>query len=883
VDVTLQGKLPQRKIATGAAAGYSSYGNQIGLATGKVQDFYHEKFLAKRMEVGAVIGAAPRDAVVREKPQPGDLIILLGGRTGRDGCGGATGSSKEHTRDSLAECGAEVQKGNALTERKILRLFRKPEVTALIKRCNDFGAGGVAVAIGELAEGVRVDLDKVPKKYDGLDGTELAISESQERMAVVVSAASCERFVQEAARENLEAAVVAEVTVKQRMVMSWRGDTIVDISRAFLDANGVRQRAAAAVKPPAGTPVYQNVPAGLSPAAALKDAWLRNLARIEVASQKGLVERFDSTIGRGSVLLPLGGRRQLTPVEAMTSLIPYLSDEVRTVTVMACGYHPALADWSPFYGALYAVVESVSRAVAAGADPAKIRLSLQEYFEKPRDKESWGKPLAALLGAYMAQTGLDTPAIGGKDSMSGSFMDLHVPPTLLSFAVGLTDVRRVVSAEFKQAGHRVLFLSCEKDELDLPDFPGLRLLFQQIHRAVAHNKILAACTVKEGGIAAALSLMCFGNWLGVSAAKTLDADSLFTLQPGGFILELADDADPEEDFAETPWLILGVTQENPLIYINGQEIALEEARKVWEEPLNAIFPAYHEQAGPQPDSRIYDKGGLRKHSARIAFPRVFIPVFPGTNCEYDTERAFAAAGGRPESLVVRNGDSRAIAESVKELAAQIRRAQILVLPGGFSAADEPEGSGKFIATMFRNPRLKETVEAFLSEQGGLILGICNGFQALIKLGLLPYGHITDLTEEAPTLTFNAIGRHVSTVCATKVVSNLSPWLALEEVGTVHKIAISSGEGRFYAASEHLERLWAAGQIATQYVDDSGRPSVSSPYNPNGSVMAVEGLTSPDGRIFGKMCHSERWLPGLWQNVPGRKEQKIFQAGIAYFS
>lgn len=885
VKFTLAGKLPQRKIAVGAAAGYSSYGNQIGLSTGRVQDFYHERFMAKRMEVGAVVGAVPKDHVVRQIPQPGDKIILLGGRTGRDGCGGATGSSKGHTVDSLSNCGAEVQKGNAITERKILRLFRNPEITQIIKRCNDFGAGGVSVAIGELAEGVKINLDTVPKKYEGLDGTELAISESQERMALVLAEKDCAKFIAAADKENLEATIVADVTEEKRVVMYWRGDKIVDISREFLDTNGIRQSANAAIKPPIGNPYFYTIPIGLKMSLhKIKEAWLSNLARLEVCSQKGLAERFDSTIGRASVLMPLGGKKQLTPSEGMVANIPVLSDEVKTASIMTYGYNPELACWSPFYGAFYAVLESVCRAVALGADPAKIRLSLQEYFEKMLTEDSWGLPFAALLGAYLAQVVLDVPAIGGKDSMSGTFMEMHVPPTLISFAVAVVDNENVVSSEFKKADSKVLFLACEKDETDLPDFGKLKLQLAAVHKAILEKKILASATVKEGGIAAAISTMCFGNGLGFTFARNItDLETLFMLQPGGFIFELADDVDIDETFSDLDWLVLGETNAEGVIAINNQLIALDEAQKVWEGTLDEIFPAYKQVEEAKIPVYEYKTEQKSKHAVKIAQPKVFIPVFPGSNCEYDTARAFERAGAKAEIFVVRNFDGDAINDSVKKMAEAIKSSQILTLIGGFSAADEPDGSGKFIATMFRNPYLKEAVADFLENHDGLILGICNGFQSLIKLGLLPYGKIVDLEEDSPTLTFNAIGRHMSTISTTKVVSNLSPWLSLENVGEVHKIALSSGEGRFYANEEHLQKLMSGGQIATQYVDLEGRPTMQSPYNPNGSVMAIEGLTSPDGKIFGKMCHPERWVPGLMKNIPGNKEQKIFQSGVNYFA
>ncbi len=885
VECTIEGKLPQRTIALGAAAGYSSYGNQIGLATGRVQEFYHERFVAKRMELGALIGAAPRSAVVRKAPETGDRIILLGGRTGRDGCGGATGSSKEHTLDSLQNCGAEVQKGNAPTERKILRLFRDPRVTKLIKRCNDFGAGGVSVAIGELADGVKINLDVVPKKYEGLDGTELAISESQERMALVVAEKDCAELIKMAEAENLEATVVAEVTEEQRVVMYWRGDKIVDIARDFLNTGGVRQHAEVAVKAPEESPYFELLPEELVKSLGnTKEVWLRNLERLDVCSQKGVVERFDSTIGRATVLMPLGGKNQLTPTEGMVANIPAMSDKVKTATVMTYGYNPSLACWSPFYGALYAVLESVCRAAALGADPSKLRLSLQEYFEKMSAPDSWGKPFSALLGAYLAQIGLDIPAIGGKDSMSGTFMDINVPPTLVSFAVGTAANDKVISSEFKKAGSQVIFISCERDELELPDFASLKLQLEGIHNAIKDGKIAAAATIKEGGIAAAVSVMCLGNGLGFEFTRYVtDIADLFRLQPAGFILELNEGAKPEDIFPELDWLVLGTVTIKDHIAINEERISLTDIRNAWEQPLQGIFPAARQPGGDKQPLSLYTAGQERKHAVKIAKPKVFIPVFPGTNCEYDTARAFVAAGAQADIFVIKNLDSASIKESVRQMAKRIEEAHIVALAGGFSAGDEPDGSGKFIATMFRNAYLKEAITKLLQERDGLMIGICNGFQALVKLGLLPYGKITDMTEESPTLTFNWIGRHMSTICHTKVVSNLSPWLSLCKPGDEHMVALSSGEGRFHADKEELARLFAAGQVSTQYVDQEGIPTMLAPYNPNGSLMAVEGLTSPDGRIFGKMCHSERWIDGLFKNIPGDKQQDIFAAGVKYFN
>ncbi len=885
VDFTLKGKLPQRKIALGAAAGYSSYGNQIGLATGKVKEFYNEKFLAKRMEVGAVVGAVPKEYVVRAVPKKGDSIILLGGKTGRDGCGGATGSSKSHTVESLEYCGAEVQKGNAIIERKILRLFRNPDATRLIKRCNDFGAGGVCVAIGELADGVQITLDAVPKKYEGLDGTELAISESQERMALVVADKDCARFIALAEQENLQATVVAKVTDQNRMVMTWQGDTIVDIDRDFLNTNGVRQYTQALVKPPEGEFYTYIVPMNvLSEFPDAKKMWLENLKRLETSSQKGLVERFDSTIGRASVVMPFGGKNQLTPADGMVACIPALSDKVNTATVMTYGYNPDFANWSPFYGAFYAVIESICSAVVLGADPKTIRLSFQEYFEKMVDAQSWGKPLSALLGAYIAQIGLDTPAIGGKDSMSGTFMDINVPPTLISFALGIADKNNVVTNEFKKPGSKVVFLNCEQDDNDLVKLDCLKEMLNTIHKAIVDKKIISASIIREGGIARAISVMCFGNDIGFEFNKKLkDLKNLFFIQPASFILELADGVNPDELFENLQWMLLGVTNNKEKITLNDQDIDLLEAKMTWNRLLEEVYPTVKQISREAVTRYSFEQKTLPKANVKIAKPKVFIPVFPGTNCEYDVMRAFKAAGADTEIFVIKNNNSEEVLQSVKYMAQAIQKSQILSLVGGFSLADEPEGSGKFITTMFRNPYLKEAVSNFMQTTDGLIIGICNGFQALIKLGLLPYGKVQDLDENSPTLAFNAIGRHVSTICQTKVVSNLSPWLCLEQVGNIHSVALSSGEGRFYANQENLDILFKNGQVASQYVDFAGNPTMQSPFNPNGSVMAIESITSPDGRILGKMCHSERWTDGLMKNIVGNKDYKIFQSGVHYFS
>lgn len=883
-DKTLVGKLPQRKITQGAAAGYSSYGNQIGLATGLVEEYYHNRFVAKRMEVGAVIGAAPRDAVVRERPSDGDLVVLLGGRTGRDGMGGATGASKEHTTKSLSECGAEVQKGNPPNERKIQRLFRNPEVTRLIKRCNDFGAGGVSVAIGELAPGLVINLDKVPKKYEGLDGTELAISESQERMAVVIAAKDLKAFMDAADEENLEATVVAEVSKDPRLVMYWRGEKIVDLSRAFLDTNGISQKADVEVEAITAPSPFNEIPEQVLGLSSIKDRWLRNLDRLNVCSQEGLGERFDGTIGRGTVIMPFGGKRQLTQSEGMAARIPVLGGKTTAASVMAAGYNPNVACWSPYHGGMYAVVESVCRAAALGADPSKLRLSMQEYFPKLHDSKHWGQPLSALLGAYEACCELGLPAIGGKDSMSGTFMDLEVPPSLISFAVGVMDGRDTISNEFKKAGHTVVFLPASCDEHEVIDYDALKKLLASLHKGILSKRVITAGVVKEGGVAAAISAMCLGNELGFSFVKPfLHEECLFTLQPAGFLVELEDGADAEEVFAGTDLLVLGTLTDEGKVVVNDTEISLAEIEAAYTKTLDKIFP----MKAPRKEKKdvrmpAYTNDLPLTAPYNVAKPTVFIPVFPGINCEYDTAAAFEAAGAKTDIFVIRNLTPDAIKESVEEMAKRMKQAQIMALPGGFSAGDEPDGSGKFMATMFRNPTLTEAVEDLLTNRDGLILGICNGFQALIKLGLVPYGHIVPLKDDSPTLTFNTIGRHISRMVDTKVVSNKSPWLSLCEPGDIHTIAVSHGEGRFVATEEEIKHLVANGQIGTQYVDLAGNPTMESPYNPNGSFYAVESVTSPDGRVLGKMGHSERYTDGLMKNIPGNKFQPIFLSGVQYF-
>ncbi len=882
IEDTLPGKLPQRKITVGAAQGYSSYGNQIGLATGQVAEIYDEGFIAKRMEIGAVVAAAPRNNVRRISPVAGDVVLLVGGRTGRDGCGGATGSSKEHTVDSLASCGAEVQKGNAPTERKIQRLFRQPEAARLIKRCNDFGAGGVAVAIGELTDGLEICLDAVPKKYEGLDGTELAISESQERMAVVVAAADADRFCALADKENLEVTNVATVTDTNRLVMLWREASIVNLSRDFLNTNGVKQTAQAVIAAPNEAENYFALQAEFD-RADLKAAWLANLRDLNVCSQKGLVERFDSTIGAGTVIMPFGGKHQLTPAEGMAAKIPVLSGETTTVTTMAYGYSPRLAKWSPFHGALYAVVESVVKTAALGADYRRIRLTLQEYFEKlGTDRTKWGKPLSALLGALYAGQQLGIAAIGGKDSMSGTFMELNVPPTLVSFALAPAKAGQILSPEFKNSGSLVVLLALPRDSEEMPCFATLHKNLEKVSQLAEKGKLLAAQTVRTGGIAAAISKMTFGNRIGFVFQADYAGKELFCPEHGSIILEVAGDTDIAEIFGDVDYQLLGKTTSQPAIIVADREIPLDEATAAWQQPLEEVFPVNCPATLHSPCIAEHSGRSSRKPLIRVAKPRVLIPVFPGTNCEYDSARAFAAAGAETELLVFRNLTASAVQQSINELARQIGQSQIVMLPGGFSAGDEPEGSGKFIAAVFRNPQIKEAVASLLEQRDGLMLGICNGFQALIKLGLVPYGRICEMTETSPTLTYNAIGRHVSTMVQTKIVSTLSPWFAAMEVGDIHTVPVSHGEGRFTAPPEIMEKLITHGQVAAQYVDFEGNATYTNNSNPNQSFYAVEALTSPDGRVLGKMAHSERVGSYIAKNVPGTKEQALFKAGVRYF-
>jgi phosphoribosylformylglycinamidine synthase len=884
VENTIPGKLPQRKITREAAHGYSSYGNQIGLATGQVAEVYDEDFVAKRMEVGAVIAAVPKENVVRERPAKDDVIILVGGRTGRDGCGGATGSSKEHDEESIFSCGAEVQKGNPPTERKIQRLFRNPEVSKMIKRCNDFGAGGVSVAIGELTESLEVNLDAVPKKYEGLDGTELAISESQERMAVVISPENVERFIELSSEENVEATVVAKVTDSGRLIMKWQGKEIVSLSREFLDTNGVKQNTEIKVTSSSKDENYFiKAPEFLEDKSSLEEKWLENLKDLNVASQKGMTEMFDSTIGAGSVLMPLGGIQQLTPAEGMVCKVPLVEGNTSTATVMTYGYNPKIGKWSPFHGAMYAVLESIAKVAAIGGDYKKVRLSLQEYFEKLGDSpEKWGKPFSALLGANYIMNQLEIPAIGGKDSMSGTFKEINVPPTVVSFAVTAVQADKVLSPEFKKSGSEVVLLQLDKDNQEIPDFDQLKDNYSRLFNLIQEGKILSAQSVRHGGIAAGISKMSFGNKIGFEFAGEFSEDNLFHPYYGSIILELNPEEKPELLLEGLKFITLGRTIPEYEIIINEVNIDLSLAQKFWEEPLEKTFPVREEVSGIMKEVPVISSP-KKSSKIKIASPKVFIPVFPGTNCEYDTAKAFNEAGGKAELMVFKNLKPSDIEESINKIVDYINQAQIIALPGGFSAGDEPDGSGKFIATVFRNPRVKEAVMDLLKNRDGLMLGICNGFQALIKLGLVPYGEIRDIEEDAPTLTFNKIGRHISCFARTKIVSNSSPWLANYQPGDISTVALSHGEGRFYANEKELDNLIKNGQIGAQYVDLNNNPTYDIAYNPNGSVMAIECITSPDGRVLGKMGHTERMRENVGINVPGKKDMELFSAGISYFS
>ena len=891
VKETLKGKLPQKKLVRGAAHGYSSYGNQIGLATGYVKEIYHPNYVAKRMEIGAVMGAAPRRAVIRENSDPGDIIILLGGRTGRDGIGGATGSSKVHTEASIEVCGAEVQKGNAPTERKIQRMFRREEVSYIIKKCNDFGAGGVSVAIGELAPGLQIDLDKVPKKYAGLDGTEIAISESQERMAVVVAPEDVEKFLGFANEENLEAVPVAVVTKEPRLVLSWRGKEVVNISRAFLDTNGAHQETTVEVEiPNKEGNLFEERP----DVADVREKWLSTLADLNVCSQKGLVEMFDSSIGAGSVLMPYGGKNQLTETQAMVAKVPVQNGTTNTVTMMSYGFDPYLSSWSPYHGAAYAVTESVARIVAAGGDYKKIRFTFQEYFRRmTEDPKRWSQPFAALLGAYAAQMGFGLPSIGGKDSMSGTFNDIDVPPTLVSFAVDVAKLQDVITPELKKAGNKLVWLRAPKDQYDLPDYAAIMDQYEKLHNDMQAGKVISAYALDRHGIAAAVSKMAFGNAMGVKIEHSLDPRDFFAPGFGDLVLEVP--AEKVGQLSITYTVIGEVTADGKFSYGNA-EITLDEAYKAWTGTLEKVFKTTsgEENDGPvamavktaDPEATyengVYNTKNIYVCKHKVAKPRVFIPVFPGTNCEYDSTRAFERAGAEVDVKVFKNLSAEDIRDSVEIFEKSIDQAQMIMFPGGFSAGDEPDGSAKFFATAFQNAKIKEAVMKLLNERDGLALGICNGFQALIKLGLVPYGEICGQKEDSPTLTYNTIGRHISKMVYTKVVSNKSPWLQKAALGGVYCNPASHGEGRFVANDEWLTKLLANGQVATQYVNPNGELDQSEESNINGSTYNIEGITSPDGRVLGKMAHSERRDNGVAINIYGQQDIQIFESGVAYF-
>ena len=889
VKDTMKGKLPQKKLVTEAAHGYSSYGNQIGLATGAVKEIYHPNYVAKRMEIGAVLGAAPRRAVIRETSDPGDIIVLLGGRTGRDGCGGATGSSKVHTEESIETCGAEVQKGNPPTERKIQRLFRREEVSCLIKKCNDFGAGGVSVAIGELADGLRVDLDKVPKKYAGLDGTEIAISESQERMAVVVDPKDVAQFLAYAKEENLEAVEVAVVTEEPRLVLSWRGKEIVNISRAFLDTNGAHQETAVTVEIPnrAGSLFVREEVKDV------KEKWIATLKDLNVCSQKGLVERFDGSIGAGSVFMPHGGKYQMTETQSMVAKLPVQEGTCDTVTMMSYGFDPYLSTWSPYHGAVYAVVESVAKIVANGGDYSKIRLTFQEYFRRmTEDPKRWSQPFAALLGAYDVQLGLGLPSIGGKDSMSGTFQDIDVPPTLVSFAVDVAHDHEIITPELKKAGNKLVWLRMEQDHYELPVYASLKDQYAKFAEDIHSGKIVSAYTLDRHGIAAAVSKMAFGNGMGVKLEETIDKRELFAPAFGDLIAEV-----PAERLGELSisYTLLGEVTADDTISYGEMQLDLNEAVTAWKGTLESVFPTVSDEkqkmqnidVQPASEKAVIENGLYRTSDIhicthKIGQPTVFIPVFPGTNCEYDSKKAFERAGAKVITKVFKNLNAEDIRDSVAEFEKAIAQSQMIMFPGGFSAGDEPDGSAKFFATAFQNAKLKEAVEKLLHERDGLALGICNGFQALIKLGLVPYGTICGQTENSPTLTYNTIGRHISKMVYTKVVTNKSPWLQQAELGGVYTNPASHGEGRFVASEEVLKQLFANGQVATQYCDLDGTVTMDEEWNPNGSYCAIEGITSPDGRVLGKMAHSERRGKSVAVNIYGEQDLKIFESGVAYF-
>ena len=874
---TMEGKLPQRKIVTTAAHGYSSYGNQIGLATGLVNEIYHPDYVAKRMEIGAVMGAAPRRAVKRLTSDPGDVIILLGGRTGRDGCGGATGSSKAHTSHSLETCGAEVQKGNPPTERKIQRLFRREEVSSIIKKCNDFGAGGVSVAIGELADGLVVDLDKVPKKYAGLDGTELAISESQERMAIVVDPKDVDTMLGYAEEENLEAVVVAKVTEEPRLILKWRGKDIVNISRAFLNTNGAHQETQVKVEVPSKADNYFD---SVKEPEDVKKAWLDTLSDLNVCSQKGLVEMFDSSIGAGTVTMPYGGKYQLTPTQTMIAKLPVLKGKTDTITMMSYGFDPYLSSWSPYHGSVYAVVTSAAKIAAVGGDVSKIRLTFQEYFKRlGTDPYRWGQPLAALLGAYDVQIGLGLPSIGGKDSMSGTFNDIDVPPTLVSFAVDVASYMDVVTPELKKAGNVLVEMDIEKNENDIPVYENVLYMYDLLNKKIKEGKIQSAYAVGFGGIIEAVSKMAFGNKLGVELEDTVSKKDLVAKNYGAIILEVKA---ADLDQLGIPVKKIGKVTKEPVFTYKDVTITMDEALAAWTKTLEKVFPTESNVPQTEIKTGLFDAKTVYTSRNKVAKPKVFIPVFPGTNCEYDSAKAFERAGADVQTIVFRNMTAQGIRDSVDAFAKAISDSQIIMFPGGFSAGDEPDGSGKFIATAFRNAKISEEVMKLLNERDGLALGICNGFQALIKLGLVPYGEIRPQTDDSPTLTMNSIGRHQSKMVYTKVVTNKSPWLKKAELGGVYTIPISHGEGRFVASKEWCEKLFANGQVATQYVDMNGNPTMDEYYNVNGSYYAIEGITSPDGRVLGKMGHSERIGQAVAVNVYGDQNQKIFESGVEYF-
>lgn len=868
VEDTIKGKLPQRKITVGAANGYSSYGNQIGLATGHVTEVYHPGYVAKRLEIGAVVGAAPAENIRRERPQPDDVVILLGGKTGRDGCGGATGSSKSHTLESLEHCGAEVQKGNAPEERKLQRLFRNPEVTKLIKRCNDFGAGGVSVAIGELADGLKISLDAVPKKYDGLDGTEIAISESQERMAVVIAKEDVKKFMEEANKENLQATLVAKVTEEPRLQMIWNDKLIVNLSREFLNSNGATKYTDIEIAEPSELPQsdYKND----------KESWVSMVSNLNVCSQKGLVEKFDSTIGASTVLMPFGGKYQLTPTQGMVAKIPVLKGETTTCSVMGWGYNPYISDKSQYHGSMLAVVESIAKVVACGGTYKKCWLTFQEYFERTQNKPSrWGKPLASLLGAFKAQLEMGCGSIGGKDSMSGTFENIDVPPTLVSFAVSTADSRTVCSPEFKSACDNVIYIAPKYDENGLPIFDSVKETFDKVESLIQSGRAKAVWTITGNGIAEGIFKMCLGNRIGFRFTKELSNNELFNACYGAFIVEINDEVQEDE-------VALGITTNDYTINCGNFMMSLVDLQKAWETKLEPVFPCRIKTSNEQVETYSFNATNRPTPKVHIAKPRVVIPVFPGTNCEYDTARAFEKAGAIPEIIVINNLSSSGIEQSVEKFKNSIKNSQIIMIPGGFSGGDEPDGSGKFITSFFKNPEIKEEVHELLRNRDGLMLGICNGFQALVKLGLVPYGEIRDMEDNSPTLTFNTIARHQSMMVNTRIASNKSPWLASSNVGDIHTVAISHGEGRFVASKELIKRMAENGQIATQYVDMNGNPTLDICYNPNTSYGAIEGITSPDGRILGKMGHSERKGTDICKNVVGEKDQQIFENGVKYF-